>query len=463
MKITEKTNEGLKRVYEVAVNSADIAAKVEAKLEEISKTVALPGFRPGKAPKTLLKKKYEGAVGSEIAEEEINKAIEKIIDEKALKPAYRPEINVDSYKYGKDLVFEMSLEVIPEITLKSFDNIALDKFVVEIDDKEVDERIEFFANRQKEYKSTDSKRAIKNGDTVLIDFVGSIDGTEFKGGKGEDYDLEIGSGSFIPGFEEQLIKAKVGDTVDVNVEFPKEYHAKDLAGKPALFKVTIKALREAVKVEINDELAKKFGQDSLESLRKMVKESISHDYEMSAKMALKRRLLDALSNEYDFEVPAKLKEMEFNAIWKQIEEAKAKGQLDEDDKEKSDAELKAEYEDIAERRVRLGILMAEIGKINDVKVEQKDLNKAIFEEASKYRGYEQQIIEQYTKNPRLIEGLKAPIFEEKVVDLIISKVKINEKKVSKEDALKAEEDAEQPAKKEVKKKAPAKKTKKAEE
>ncbi|OPZ77286.1 MAG: Trigger factor [Alphaproteobacteria bacterium ADurb.Bin438] len=456
MKITEKTNEGLKREYGIVVPNEDIATKVAVKLEEIATKVSLPGFRPGKAPKDLIKKKYEEAVSSEVAEEEINKAVDQIIKEKSLKPAYRPDINVESYKFGTDLSFELSLEVIPEIEIKPFDNITLDKFVVEISDKEIDERIEFFANRQKEYKNSDSQGPVKTGDVVLIDFVGSTGGVEFKGGKGEDYDLEIGSNSFIPGFEDQLVGAKVGDIVDVNVDFPKEYHAKDLAGKPALFKVTVKAIREAVKVEINDEFAKKFGQESLESLKKMVRESISHDYEMSSKMALKKRLLDALSNEYDFEVPSKLKEMEFGAIWKQIEDAKAKGQLDEEDKDKSDEELKAEYQDIAERRVRLGILMAEIGEANQIKVEQKDLNKAIFEEASRYRGYEQQVIEQYTKNPRLIEGLKAPIFEEKVVDFIISKVKLNESKVSKEEALKKEEEANEPAKKKA---APKKKTK----
>ena len=458
MKITEKKNEGLKRVYGIAVAAADIAGKIETKFDEIAKTISLPGFRPGKAPRSLLKKKYEGAVRGEVAEDEINSAMESVIKEKALKPAYRPEIKVESFKDNEDLIFEMSLEVLPDVQIKPFDEITLDKFVVEIDDKDVDERIEFFANRQKEYKNIDSKRAVKKGDVVLIDFVGTIDGVEFKGGKGEDYDLEIGSGSFIPGFEEQLIKAKPGDEVEVKVEFPKDYHAKELAGKPAVFKVKVKSLREQVKTEIDDEFAKKMGHKSLEDLKKTVKESIVKDYEASSKMALKRRLLDALSDLYDFEVPSKLKDMEFNAIWKQVEDAKKKDQLDEDDKGKSDKELKAEYENIAERRVRLGILMAEVGQANDVKVEQKDLQKAILQEASRYRGYEQQIIEQYTKNPRLVEGLKAPVFEEKVVDFILSKVKLNEKKVSKEEALAAEEGEEAPAAATTKKTATKKKT-----
>lgn len=456
MQVTETLVDGLKRGFKVVVPAKTIASKVTDKIKAIGETASIPGFRKGKVPESFLRQRYEKAVMGEVLDELIQSEASKTMSDRSLRPAMRPKIEVVSFDEGKDLEFTLDVEVVPEIIPVDFSTISLDKMVAEIPADEVEKALERLASARNESEEVTEKRAAVNGDIVVIDFVGSIDGVEFPGGKGEGYSLELGSGSFIPGFEDQLIGKKAGDKVDVKVPFPKDYHAQDLAGKNAVFAVTVKELRQKKAAELNDEFAKFFGKNTLDELREMIRLELSREYESVSMNNLKRLLLDALADAHDFPVPESMLDMEFDAIWKQVEAAKEKGQLDEDDAGKSEDELKEEYRAIAERRVRLGLLLAEIGMKNKIVVTDGDLNRAIMMEARQFPGQEKAVFEFYSKHPEMLDRLRAPLFEEKVIDFILRAVKQKEIKVSIEDLYKA--NAEETKKKPTsKKKAPAKK------
>lgn len=436
MKITETNAEGLKRAYNIVVPSADIEKKVNARITEIGNQVTLPGFRPGKAPLGLLRKRYSTAVMGEVLELTVRQATEDLLKEKELRPAMQPKVEIVSFEDGKDLEFGMDFEIIPDFKVCDYKEIKLEKPVAEVQEDEVKKSLERLAENKKDSEPVKTDRKSKKGDIAVINFVGSIDGEKFQGGEGKDFNLELGSNMFIPGFEEQLIGAKKGDKIDVKVPFPKEYHAKDLAGKDALFEVEVTELRTPKKAKIDDEFAKSLGEENLESLKKAIKDRIAMEYENTSKMRLKRSLLDQLADKHDFDVPASMVDVEFNAIWSQYEQAKKMGQLDPEDKDKSEKELKEEYKNIAERRVRLGLVLSDIGAKNNVTVGQEDLNKAIFTEATRFPGQEKAVFDYYTKNKQALESLRAPIFEDKVVDLILDKVNVEDKKVSVEDLFK---------------------------
>ena len=322
--------------------------------------------------------------------------------------------------------------------------------MAEVPAEEVEKALNYIAQSRRETVKVEEDRAAANGDTVVIDFVGSVDGVEFQGGKGNNYPLELGSNSFIPGFEDQLVGKKAGDKVDVNVTFPENYHAKDLAGKASVFAVEIKELRAAKAVEINDEFAKSLGEENLDKLKAAIAERIKGDYEAASKMKLKRQLLDNLDSEYSFDVPAGLVDAEYKSIVDQYEQAKKFNQLDESEKAKSEEELLAEYKDIAVRRVKLGLLLSEIGKNAKVTITPDDINKAIMNEAKKYPGQEKAVFDYYLKNKQAIEALKAPVFEEKIVDYVIGQSNVSEKIVSIEELYSFDDDK-KPAKKAAKK------------
>ena len=439
MKVTELKSEGLNKSYKVIVDKKDFAKDVEAKLNSIAKNAKIQGFRAGKAPLAMIKKKYGNEVMAEALDEAVRNGSNKVLDDKKLRPATQPSIKIVSFGEDKDLEFDMDVEVLPEIKLGDFSKISLDKQVAEVPAEEVEKAVSYLANSRKETVAVEGKVAEK-GDTVMIDFVGSVDGVEFNGGKGNNYPLELGSGSFIPGFEDQLIGSKAGDKVDVKVKFPENYHAKDLAGKDSVFAVTVKEVREAKAVEINDELAKSLGAESLEKLKENLTNRIKADYENASRMKLKRHLLDALDKEYDFEVPNSLVDAEYKAIVEQYEQAKKYNQLDEEEKNKKEADLLKEYKDIAIRRVKLGLLLSEVGQDAKVTIKPEDINAAIMNEAKKYPGQEQMVLDYYLKNKQAVEALKAPIFEEKIIDHVISIVKLNEKKVSVEELYKFDEE-----------------------
>ncbi len=429
MKIIEEKSNGLAREFNAVISSQDFEKKVTSKIETISKTTKIAGFRTGKAPMAMLKQKYRASVLGEVLDDMLKNAADEIIKDKKLRPAVMPEINLKSFAEGKDIEFSVNMEVLPEITVGDFSKITLDKLTAEVPAEEVEKAIKYVAQTRKESVAINDNRPTKKGDVAVIDFTGSVDGVEFNGGKGNDYPLELGSNSFIPGFEDQLIGKNKGDKVDVNVTFPENYHAKDLAGKDAVFAVEIKEIREPKEVEINDEFAKSLGEESLDALRATVVERIKGDYANASKMKLKRSLLDVLDKEYSFEVPSKLVEAEYEGIVKQYEQAKKYNQLDEYEKAKDEKDLLNEYKEIAARRVKLGLLLSEVGLNAKLTISPEDINNAIMNEAKKYPGQEKAVFDYYLKNKEAVEALKAPVFEEKIVDYVLSQVKLNEKVV----------------------------------
>ena len=440
MKVTETKSKGLNKEYKVVIPAADFEKEVDAKIERIAKTTKIPGFRPYKAPKAMLKQKYRASVLGEVLDEMLKNSADEIIKENKLRPAVMPEINLTVFGDGKDVEFDVVVEVLPEIKLGDFSKITLEKLMAEVPAEEVEKAIRYVAESRKETVKVEEDRPTKKGDVAVIDFVGSVNGEEFKGGKGSNYPLELGSGSFIPGFEDQLIGKKAGDKVDVKVTFPENYHAKDLAGKEAVFAVEIKEIREPKEVVIDDEFAKSLGEKDLDSLRAKVVERIKADYEVASKMKLKRALLDVLDKEYNFEVPSKLIDAEYDGIVKQYEQAKKYNQLDEYEKSKDEKDLLAEYKEIALRRVKLGLLLSEIGLDAKLTIQPEDINKAIAAEAQKYPGQEKAVFDYYLKNKNAVEALKAPVFEEKIVEHVLSKVKLQEKTVTAEELYSFEED-----------------------
>ncbi|EKV30872.1 Cell division trigger factor [Caenispirillum salinarum AK4] len=465
MQVTETNAEGLKHDFKVVVPAADIAAKSEARLKELSTQVKMPGFRPGKVPVSLMKKRYGSAVLGEVLEQSVQEAAEKTVAERELRPAMQPKIDIETFDEGKDLEFTMSVEVLPEITPVDFSTLELTRPKADVDDKEVEDALTRIAEGQKSSEPVASKaRKVKNGDVAVIDFVGKKGGEEFEGGKAEDYSLEIGSGTFIPGFEDQVVGMKAGEEKVVTLTFPEDYPAEHLAGQEVTFDVTVKEIREPKVPEIDDELAKKVGMDDLEALKTAIREQIQGEYDKVARQKVKRELLDKLSDAHDFPVPQSMVDMEFDGIWKQVEQAKEQGNLDPEDEGKSDDELKDDYRKLAERRVRLGLLLSEVGQKNEIQVNQDDLNRAIMAEATRYPGQEQAVFQYFLQNQDAINQLRAPIYEDKVVDYILEVAKVEDKPVSvdelmKQDGEEAEGEGEDKPKKKAaaKKKAPAKK------
>ncbi|WIM14018.1 trigger factor [Enhydrobacter sp.] len=439
MQVTELSAEGLKRQFKIVVPAGDLSAKVDERLVELSRTAQMPGFRRGKVPVGLLKKQYGQALYGEALEQAVNQGTTKAIEDRGLRPALQPKVDLKELAEGKDVEFEVALEVLPEIGKLDFSDIELERLKAEVPEAEIDETVQRIAKANREQKPVDPPRPAQKGDAIKIDFVGFVDGTEFPGGKAEDYVLELGSGSFIPGFEDQLVGAEVGKPVDVKVTFPSDYGNKDLAGKDAVFKCTVKEIREFVEAPIDDELAKKNNFESLEAMRKAVGDRIGQDYAQVSRSMIKRQLLDKLAETHKFAVPEGLVESEFNAIWQRVEQAKKNGEKLEDDEEK----MRKEYRDIAERRVRLGLLLADVGRSNSIDVTPEELNQAIIREAMRFPGQERQVLDFYTKNAELKEQLRAPIFEEKTVDFILELAKVTEKTVTPQELAKAARETEE--------------------
>ena len=439
MQVTELSAEGLKHQFKIVVPSSELTSKIDERLAEMAKTAALPGFRPGKVPVSLLKKQYGQALFGEAVEAAVNTSTAKAIEDRGLKPALQPRVDLKQLEEGKDVEFEVVVEVLPEIGKLDFSGVELERLKAEVPEKDIDEALERIAKANREQKPVDPPRAAQKGDAIKLDFVGSVDGVEFPGGAAQDYVLEIGSGSFIPGFEDQLVGAEIGKPVDVKVTFPAEYGAPELAGKDAVFKCTVKEVLEYVDKPADDELAKNNNFENLEAMRKAIGERIGQDYTQISRTMIKRQLLDKLADSHKFAVPEGLVEGEFNAIWQRIEEAKKNGQKVEEDEEK----MRKEYRDIAERRVRLGLLLADVGRSNSIDVTPEELNQAAMREAMRYQGQERQVLEYFSKNPEAKDQLRAPIFEEKTVDFILELAKVTEKSVTPEELLKAAREAEE--------------------
>lgn len=441
MKIKELKSEGLGREYNITISAADFEAAVDKELHRIAKKTSMAGFRAGKVPFAMVKKKYQASAMADALDDMVRDSVNDLLKEKELRPVFTPDVEMGKFEEGKDIEFKVSMEVMPEIKLKDFSGIKLEKVMAEVPEEEIEKALKYMAESRRDTVKVEEDRVTAKGDVAVIDFVGSIDGVEFPGGKGEAYPLEIGSNSFIPGYEEQLIGKKAGEVVNVKATFPENYHAKDLAGKEALFVTTIKEIREIKRPEINDEFAKSMGEENLDKLKETVKKRIAEDYESASKMKLKRALLDALDKAYKFDVPAKLVDLEYEAIVKQYENAKKNNQLDEEEKSKKEEDLLKEYKDIAVRRVKLGLLLAKAGDEAKIEVTQEDMNKAIMAEAQRYPMQAKAIFDFYLKNKDAIERLRTAVYEEKVVDHVLSQVETKEKKVSVEELYNFDEKA----------------------
>ena len=412
MQVTETKSEGLVREYTVSIPASTIEENVNAKLKELSSTVSIPGFRPGKVPQSLLRKKYGPSVMGEVLEQTVNDSVAQVITEQEVRPAIQPKIEVTSFDEGKDLEFTVGLELLPELEEMDFSKIKLERLVLSAPDEDIEKTIENIAEGQKVFVKVEEDRAAENGDAMIIDFVGKIDGVEFDGGKAEGYTLELGSGSFIPGFEEQLVGAKAGDHVDVTVNFPDDYGAENLAGKETVFAVDVHELQKSEPAKVDDELAKKMGKADLDDLRAAIREEQEREYKNMSRMRLKRSLLDVISDGQDFDVPQGLVDNEFEAIRAQLEEQKKNNP---DDKEIQETDLDnedtaAEYHEISARRIRLGLLMADVGSKNNIQVSPEDVNRAITAEATKYPGQEREVMEHFQKTPEAMESLKSADF-----------------------------------------------------
>ena len=455
MQVTETKHEGLLYEFTITVPAADVSTVVEKRLNDLKKTAKLPGFRPGKVPVSILRKQYGPSVMGEVLERTVGETSQKMIAERELRPIIQPKIEVIKFEDGSDLEYTMALEVMPDVKPMDFSKIELERMIVSPNEDEINKALERLADANKTSEVISSSRKTKVGDIVVIDFVGKVNGMEFNGGKAEDYSLELGSGNFIPGFEDQLIGAKVGDQVKVKVKFPDEYASDELAGKDAIFDVKIKELRKAIPAKINDDLAKKVGAEDLNKLKISFREEHEKEYMKLARMRMKRSLMDQLEKNHDFEVPQTIVDREFDGIWNQFDQHRKQANergLGEDPSEgKSDEELREDFRNIAERRVRLGLLLAEVGRLNQIEVNQQDMNRAMVTEAQRYPGQEQKIMESFQKNPEAMQQLREPLMEDKVVDFIIELAKVTDKMVSVEDLM-AEPEGENAEKKKVKKK-----------
>jgi trigger factor len=439
MQIVEKSGEGLSRVYGVTVPAADLNEKLEAKIREISPQISLKGFRPGKVPPAHVRKMYGKGLMQEIVEQALSDSQQQAMAQANLRPAASPDLtlasDINQVMDGKaDLAFDLAVEVMPDFEPVAVETLSLTRPVHEAADAEIEAELTELASQTRTYETKAGKSAkAAEGDMVVVDFVGSIDGVPFEGGAGEDAEIVIGSGRFIPGFEEQLVGAKAGGEVTIKLSFPDDYPVETLKGKPAEFAVTVKDVREAKDAAADDALAERLGLKDLQALKDALKAQLAMQYDQASRYKLKRALLDVLDTKHDFPLPPRMVESEFESIWRQVEADRAGGELSEEDAGKDEAALKGEYRKIAERRVRLGLVLAEIGRRHEVAVTDVELNQAINAEARRYPGQEKEVFEAYRQRPELQASLRAPIYEEKVVDLIIAKAKVADTPVSKEE------------------------------
>ncbi|MFT8444365.1 MAG: trigger factor [Acetobacter orientalis] len=434
MQVTETLSEGLKRGFTITIPAADLDAKQEARLKEVAAGLKLPGFRPGKVPVSIARQRYADAVRAEVLEQAVSEALSSTLDERGLRPAGQPKVDlVSGQEQGKDLEFRVETEILPEITVPDLSDLSLTRLKAVAGDEAIDKVVADIAKRQRNFEVVEEVRPSVKGDVLTIDFVGKRDGVAFDGGTAEDVNVELGGEGFIPGFAEQIEGMQPGEEKVITVTFPENYGAEELAGKEATFDIKVKALKKAVDAPIDDELAKKLGFETLEQLRDLVRKQVEGEYEQLTRLRIKRDLLDALAAKTNFEAPEGMVDAEFNQIWQRVEADRKAGELDEEDQGKDEETLRADYRKIAERRVKLGLLLAEIGRKNAITVTNDELGRAMRAEAMRYQGQEQQVFEFFQKNPQAVESLRGPIFENKVVDYLIELAKVEDKEVTPEE------------------------------
>lgn len=462
MQVIETLAEGLKREIKVVIPAKDMENKLNERLADVKDKVRINGFRPGKVPPAHLKKVYGKSIMADLVNEIVRDQPTQILSSRGEKSATQPEINMTEDKDEADKIlaaeqdfeFTLSYEVLPPIELKSNAGIKVTREVVDISDDEVNEQVLKVAESARDYAEKKGKAA--NGDRVKMDYLGKVDGVAFDGGTDQDAELVLGSGRFIPGFEEQLVGLKAGDEKTITVTFPADYPAKNLAGQEATFDVTVKEVAAPADVEINDELAKKLGLESADRLKEIVRGQIESQYGSLTRQKLKRQILDQLDELYKFETPSKLVEAEYNGIWSQVSNDLAQSGKTFEDEDTTEEQAREEYQKLAERRVRLGLVLSEIGEKAGVEVSEDEMQRAIYEQLRQYPGQEKQILEFFRSQPGAAASIRAPIFEEKVIDHLLTEIAVTDKKVTKEELL-ADEEGEGTEKADTKKAAPKKK------
>lgn len=468
MNVTETLSQGLKREFQVVLNAADLKARLDDGLQGLQGKARINGFRPGKVPVGHLRRLYGRSVMADVMQNAVNEANQKIVADNGLKLAFEPQIKfpedkdeIEAAMEAKgDLAFTVALEVLPKIELADLSDVSLTRPVAEVPDADVEAALERMAGQNRSFSNKGENARAAAGDRILISFVGTLEGKPFDGGTGEGIPLDLGAGQFIPGFEDQLDGAVAGETRTVKVTFPENYTATHLAGKPAEFAVTVTEVQSPEPVRIDEELAKGFGMESLDALKNAVRQQIGRDFGQQSRRKLKKSLLDALDAKYAFELPPTLVEQEFASVWSQVEADMKEAKKSFEDEDTTEDEARAEYRRIAERRVRLGLVLAEIGEQAKVQISDDEVTQALVERARQFPGQEKEVWEFYRKNPQALAEIRAPIFEEKVVDHLLGQVKVADSSVSRE-ALYADEDADAEAG-EAKPKKAARKAKKAE-
>lgn len=438
MQVTETLSEGLKREIKITVPATDLDSQLSSKLDEMRGQARIRGFRPGKVPVTHLKRLYGKSVMAEIIQETVNDSTQKVLDDRSEKPAYQPEIKLTEDQEeiervmngAADFEYTVSFEVLPEIELGDFSTIELERETVTIPDDEIKESIARLAEQNRPFTAKDA--AAESGDRVSMDYLGKIDGEAFEGGADTDSDIVLGSNSFIPGFEDQLVGAKAGEERVLEVTFPDDYPAEHLAGKAATFDVTVKAVASPGEALEGDALAQTLGLEDLEKLRTVIRDQIENEIANHGRMKLKRELLDALDEAYSFELPPTLVEREFEVIWKQVEGDLEKAGKTFEDEDTTEEKAREDYQKIAERRVRLGLLLAEIGERNEIKLSDEEVNRALMARIRQFPGQEQQVFDFYQQNPGALAEIRAPLFEDKVIDFILELAKVTNKEVTRE-------------------------------
>jgi len=464
MQIKETTNKGLKRAYQLTIKAGDIAAKIEAEIKKIAPQVRMPGFRPGKVPANLVKKMHGEQLHAQTVNDVIRESVDQLMKDKELRPAMQPRIELGAgYEEGKDAEIAVELEVLPTIEAPSTDGLKLEKLVVPVSDEAVDEALQGIAGQQKSYKDAPKTKKAAEGDQLIIDFVGRLGDEEFEGGKAEDAALVIGSGQFIPGFEEQLVGAKTGDKKTIKVTFPADYPAEHLAGQEAEFDITVKQVKVEGETKVDEDFAKSLGLEGLDQLKGLIRGQLEQQTAGLTRTQMKRALLDQLAAGHDFEVPEGMVNAEFDQIWAQLQQEASREENPQEALKEIQNE-RDEYRSIAERRVRLGLLLSEIGQANGVEVTAQEMSMLIQQAAQQYRPEDRQRFVDYVRQePMAAAQLRAPLYEDKVVDFLFDQAEVTEREVTQEEleaAIEADETAEAkpaPKKKAAAKKAPAKK------
>jgi trigger factor len=448
MQVTETLSQGLKREFKVVIPASDLAQRLDSQLAEMKDKVRINGFRPGKVPTAHLRRVYGRSVMAEVLQTAINEANRKIVEDNNLKLALEPKIDFPTdqaeveaaLEARGDLTVGVKIEILPTFDVGNFDDVEVTRFVAEIPDAEVQQTIDRMASQNRTYTERDEAAVAETGDKLAMDFVGKMDGELFEGGSGEGIDIVLGSGSFIPGFEEQLVGAKAGEQRTVNVAFPENYTATHLAGRDASFDVTVKSISAPGEFVLDDEFAKQFGFDSIDKLKDAIRSNLERDYIRASRDKLKRSLLDALDKKYSFELPEGLVDQEFSGIWQQVENEQKSGGKSFAEEGTTEEAARADYRRIAERRVRLGLVLAEVGQSANVQVTDDEVTQALLERARQFPGQEKMVWDYYRNNPEALAQLRAPVFEEKVVDHIVGMAKVTDQSVSKDELFKIEAD-----------------------